>query len=119
MSDPYSDEIYAMNRQQQKAARKANGKKKTPRQKSQTRDQYKKKMKRCKYCKSTENLSVDHKIPLIIGGKDELSNWQCLCQRCNQYKSSLTDRQVRSLFKWFLAVQASRVEKGKKPYTLR
>lgn len=119
MSDPYTDELIAMNRHTAKLYRDANGLKKTPRKKNKSRFEYKKQMKRCKYCKSTENLTVDHKIPLILGGKDELSNWQCLCKQCNTMKSSLTDGQVKSLFKWFLRIQADRVAKGKKPYILK
>jgi len=77
------------------------------------------KAKRCKYCKSEENLTVDHKIPKSKGGGDQGNNLQTLCLTCNGIKSDLTDRQVRNYFKWFLKVQESRKQHGKKPYTLR
>lgn len=73
------------------------------------------KMKRCKYCGATENLTIDHKVPIKQGGKDELKNLQCLCKRCNGTKSGLSHAQVRGLFRWFLQVQESRVAHGKKP----
>lgn len=75
--------------------------------------------KRCRYCKSTENLTVDHKIPTIKGGKSVKSNLQVLCRRCNQTKSALTHGDIKVLFQWFLKIQESRIVHGKKPYTLR
>ncbi len=74
--------------------------------------------KKCKYCKSKENLTIDHKIPQIIGGTNEAKNLQCLCLRCNTMKSGMSDRQVRSLFRWFLQINADRVKNGGKPYEI-
>lgn len=74
------------------------------------------KMKKCRYCFSTEKLTIDHKIPTIQGGKDELSNFQCLCYRCNTIKSGLSHNQVKHYFKWFTEINKSRLEKGKKPF---
>lgn len=73
-------------------------------------------MKRCQYCRATEDLTIDHKKPIIQGGTDKLSNLTCLCRRCNTTKSGLSDRQVKRLWKWFMEIQKSRVEKGVKPY---
>ena len=75
--------------------------------------------KKCKYCKNRENLTIDHKIPKIIGGKDEKKNLQCLCMRCNTMKSGMSDRQVRSIWNWFLKIQRDRIKNGAKPYELR
>jgi 5-methylcytosine-specific restriction endonuclease McrA len=77
------------------------------------------KAKRCKYCKSEENLTIDHKIPKSKGGTNEKSNLQTLCMTCNGTKSDMTDKQIRNFFKWFLSVQQSRINHGKKPYTLQ
>jgi 5-methylcytosine-specific restriction endonuclease McrA len=74
------------------------------------------KMNKCKYCKTKNNLTVDHKIPKIQGGTNDLKNLQCLCLRCNTMKSALSDKQVRSLFNWFLDIQVSRIHNGSKPY---
>lgn len=74
--------------------------------------------KKCKYCKSTEDLTIDHKIPKIIGGKDEIKNLQCLCKKCNQMKSGMSDKQVRNIWKWFLQIQESRIKHNAKPYTI-
>ena len=76
----------------------------TPRKKNPERDQFKKTMKKCKYCHSTENLTVDHKMPLVLGGKDEKSNWQCLCARCNVMKSNIPHGRLKQIFKWHMQI---------------
>lgn len=38
---------------------------------------------RCLKCKTRENLTIDHVIPLSKGGTYNISNLQCLCQACN------------------------------------
>lgn len=58
-------------------------------------------MKRCKYCHSTENLTIDHKQPVIKGGTNELKNLQCLCKPCNEMKSDIPDRRLIGLAVWF------------------
>lgn len=35
------------------------------------------------------HLTLDHRIPLRDGGKDEFSNWQLLCEPCHQKKDRL------------------------------
>lgn len=85
-------------------------------EKSEFRRQFKK--NKCRYCKATENLTIDHKVPLIQGGKDEPKNYQTLCKRCNGIKSGLSHRQVLNFFKWFTRIQESRILHGKKPYEL-
>lgn len=41
---------------------------------------------RCKACGATENLSLDHIIPVSKGGSDDPQNLQTLCRRCNSVK---------------------------------
>lgn len=41
---------------------------------------------RCLACGSTDNLTVDHVIPLSKGGINAPSNLQCLCWTCNNKK---------------------------------
>lgn len=82
----------------------------------EARLKFKKKMKHCRYCKTTENLTLDHKIAVINGGADVETNWQCLCYPCNSAKSAMSHRQVMNLFKWFLRIQESREKLGKKHY---
>lgn len=41
----------------------------------------------CRYCKSKENLTIDHVIPVSICKINEPRNWQILCMKCNQEKA--------------------------------
>ena len=49
---------------------------------------YKRDNYRCKKCGSTENLEIDHIIPISKGGKSTYSNLQTLCHKCNTEKGS-------------------------------
>jgi len=40
----------------------------------------------CHYCGTTEQLEIDHIIPLSRHGTNELDNLQILCRRCNGHK---------------------------------
>jgi len=43
----------------------------------------------CRYCRSTENaLTIDHVIPVTLGGSDEPGNLVAACKDCNAGKSS-------------------------------
>lgn len=42
----------------------------------------------CEFCKSKEKLHMDHILPISKGGKNEISNIQILCQKCNSSKSN-------------------------------
>lgn len=74
------------------------------------------KMKLCRYCHATEDLTIDHKIPIIQGGTHEVSNLQCLCRNCNTLKGGMSHRQVLTLFRWLRSIDQSRLAKGKKLY---
>lgn len=44
---------------------------------------------RCKLCgRKTQNLEIDHIIPIAKGGKTTYNNLQTLCHRCNQRKGT-------------------------------
>ena len=47
---------------------------------------------RCKHCGSTENLEIDHIVPISKGGKSTPDNLQVLCHDCNMEKSTETIR---------------------------
>lgn len=42
----------------------------------------------CQFCNSTENLSIDHIIPLSRGGNHTYGNLMTLCTRCNSSKGN-------------------------------
>ncbi len=60
------------------------------------RDEY-----RCQYCRSmfkADALTIDHLIPLSLGGLDEPINYVTCCVQCNQSKSNLPlDRFARTI----------------------
>ena len=41
---------------------------------------------RCRICRSSTNLEIDHLIPVSKGGNSDESNLQTLCRRCNRRK---------------------------------
>ncbi len=45
----------------------------------------------CKKCNRTNDLGIDHIIPLSKGGGDELNNLQLLCRWCNSRKGDRTE----------------------------
>lgn len=42
----------------------------------------------CCLCQSKNKLQIDHITPLANGGKNEVSNVQILCSKCNRSKSN-------------------------------
>ena len=66
--------------------------------------------KKCRYCLSRENLTYDHKFPLILGGTSELKNIQVLCESCNKLKSNLPDGRLKNIIKWAKGLEAKRLE---------
>ena len=42
----------------------------------------------CLCCGAIDNLSIDHIIPVINGGENDLSNLQTLCKKCNSSKGT-------------------------------
>ena len=73
-------------------------------------------LRHCVYCRSTENLTIDHKIPKVKGGSDALSNLQCLCKKCNTFKSDLTHNQLKTIWRWLNEINQKRRNAGKGEY---
>lgn len=47
---------------------------------------------RCELCGQRlllENMTLDHIVPLSLGGKDDMENIQAACFACNQFKSNI------------------------------
>lgn len=66
---------------------------------------------RCVKCGSTEELTIDHIIPLSKGGGDEPQNWQTLCKPCNVRKGNRMEPRKVKLIRYIIDV---RKEKGLK-----
>jgi hypothetical protein len=50
----------------------------------------------CTYCGSTEAITIEHRMPLIRGGTNELSNLAAACKSCNSRKQDLTEEEYRA-----------------------
>jgi hypothetical protein len=44
----------------------------------------------CEVCGSVADLQVDHKVPVALGGKNDLDNLHFLCRDCNAAKGTMT-----------------------------
>ena len=71
------------------------------------------KMKKCRYCLSKENLTIDHKQPLTKGGTDDLKNLQCLCERCNKMKADIPHTVLMKVTKWWLDINGFEHKHGR------
>lgn len=68
------------------------------------------KKKICRYCFTTENLTIDHKKSLKNGGESTHKNLQYLCKTCNSFKADINDRRFRGLMKYMEGVVTRRLE---------
>jgi hypothetical protein len=50
--------------------------------------------KHCVYCGSAELLTIDHVLPVILGGTNEETNLVTACKRCNCVKNGRTPEQA-------------------------
>jgi 5-methylcytosine-specific restriction endonuclease McrA len=50
----------------------------------------------CGRCKSKTDLTVDHVVPISIGGKSNMENLQILCRSCNSSKSNRSSSDYRN-----------------------
>lgn len=71
------------------------------------------KAKRCVYCKTTKNLTLDHKVAKVNGGKDKVTNYQVLCKKCNGVKSAIDHKRLMSIARWVHDVNIKRASKEK------
>jgi len=54
--------------------------------------------RKCLLCGATENLEIDHIIPLVTKGKTELDNLQTLCRQCHRTAKAETMVDFRKPF---------------------
>lgn len=52
--------------------------------------------KKCKRCGDTKHLQLDHIVPVVRGGVDEISNLQPLCRSCNAKKGAKKDFDLKN-----------------------
>lgn len=52
---------------------------------------------RCEYCHNERPLSIDHKIPVELGGTDEPSNLAACCRPCNKDKANMPWEEWREI----------------------
>lgn len=64
---------------------------------------------------SLENMTLDHIVPLSMGGKDDMENLQAVCYACNQFKSNiLPDDFMDRIIKIFLYQTENKCSKDMK-----
>ena len=52
----------------------------------------------CAICGATENLEIDHKLAVVFGGGDDMSNFQLLCHTCHWAKTRRERRIVATKY---------------------
>ena len=52
----------------------------------------------CGYRRIARSLDIDHVIPAVRGGSNDVSNLQVICRPCNQRKGLQTDREFRTRY---------------------
>lgn len=57
-------------------------------------DVYERDRNACRYCRSTERLSIDHVKPRVQGGSDDADNLVVACKSCNSRKGGRTPEQA-------------------------
>jgi hypothetical protein len=83
------------------------------------KEQVKNRDKICMVCGNTENLTVDHVIPLAEGGKDDFSNLRTLCRNCNFRKGPIPPfwQRIVNLFNgnfyWFKTDMRAQMQQAK------
>lgn len=52
----------------------------------------------CQMCYSAKSLTIDHIVPLALGGTNDISNLRTLCHSCNARKGNRLSPDTRRYF---------------------
>ena len=55
--------------------------------------------RRCRYCQSAEDLSIDHIVPISRGGNSCDENLAIACRKCNLDKGDMTHEEYKAELK--------------------
>lgn len=90
---------------------------------SQRAEIYRKTKGHCYLCNQFvdyNDFEVEHKIPLALGGTNNIDNVFCSCHDCNSMKSSLEPKDLMQRMKLILLYQAEqKSRRGKKSFRYR
>ncbi len=53
----------------------------------------------CAYRRTAASLEIDHMVPVVRGGANDVSNLQVICRPCNQRKGLQTDQEFRTRYR--------------------
>lgn len=63
---------------------------------------------KCLICGSTDNLTLDHIIPISRGGSNEKENLQTFCSKCNNDKGNRMPNLLKKHFRWWCETNSHR-----------
>lgn len=72
----------------------------------------------CSYCGSTDNLTLDHVVPLARGGQHRVENLVAACKPCNSRKHAREELEFRALLalEAFIEGRRRRLSEAQTPY---
>ncbi len=70
---------------------------------------------RCQLCGkkiTLDEMTLDHIVPLGMGGRDEEDNLQCSCRSCNEFKSNILPEEFENKINTIFFYQSNKKYKG-------
>lgn len=59
-----------------------------------------------------DEMTLDHIVPLGMGGRDEEDNLQCSCRSCNEFKSNILPEEFENKINTIFFYQSNKKYKG-------